>query len=176
MSQPRARDAEALRQEFDLGFARPAPGPAPPAERLLLITAGGETHAVRLEELAGVVKDPRICSLPSPRPEFLGVTGYRGTTLPVYDLRRLLGLPAREAPRWLLVTGRGGAVGLACDAFVGHWQTGAEHIVEAAAPRAGPALVRHTVRDGQRAAPLLSLAAILESIQQGAGRPESEET
>ena len=33
----------------------------------------------------------------------LGIAGFRGSILPVYDLRSLLDLSTTEAPRWLVI-------------------------------------------------------------------------
>jgi purine-binding chemotaxis protein CheW len=110
--------AASLRAAFDRGFAEPA-AVAGRAEGFLAIRAGEHSRAVRLAEVAAIHADRRIVPLPSPSPSLLGLAGFRGAILPVYDLCALLGTSSPAPPRWLIVAAAA-AVAFAFDAFDGH--------------------------------------------------------
>src|SRR5690606_6356088 len=97
-----ARAAE-LRRDFDAGFAQPPPAPAPPPLDLLAIRVADQHRALRLDEVARLVVDLRVTPLPSVHPELLGLAAPRGTAVPVFDLRLLLGLPAEGPLRWAVL-------------------------------------------------------------------------
>jgi purine-binding chemotaxis protein CheW len=95
-----------LRDEFDAAFAAPPPAGRLDLVALLAIRVGTESMAVRVMEIAGLIATRKIVSIPSRRPELLGITGLRGAVLPVFSLARLLGIPdAGPAPRWLALAG-----------------------------------------------------------------------
>ena len=95
--------------------------PAPDlAERIAVVpfTLGGSAYAVEILLVREVVDAGSIAPVPGARPEFLGVTTYRGEMLGVIDLRVALGLAARPvaAPRLLIIGDRGPVIGLLADA------------------------------------------------------------
>jgi len=95
--------AAELRRDFDRGFAG-APAIASEAKQeLLAIRLGSRRLAIRLSEIAGLFADKKITPVPGAATGMLGIAGFRGSILPVYDLQRLLDLSAGEAPRWLVV-------------------------------------------------------------------------
>lgn len=99
---------EELRRAFDRAFADPPATAVTRFEELLAIGLGDAPFALRLREVAGLFADKPITRVPSPIPELLGIAGFRGVAVPVYDLRALLGLGSAERPRWtLLVTAKG---------------------------------------------------------------------
>ncbi len=100
---PEVSSAEALRREFDAGFAL-EPGRLEARIDVLAIRAG-RACALRLRAVEALLLTPRITPAPSRAPELLGLAGVRGAVLPVFDLRALLGLGAAEAPRWMVVAG-----------------------------------------------------------------------
>jgi purine-binding chemotaxis protein CheW len=75
---------------------------------------------VRLDELGGLFVDRPITPLPSPVPQLLGVAGFRGAVVPVYDLAALLGHRRAGSPRWMVLTSGADAVALAFDSVAGH--------------------------------------------------------
>jgi len=96
-----------LRDAFDRSFAEPLRSAPARFEHLLAIRVAGEPYAVRLEEIAGLHAGWPVTAVPSPSPALLGIAGFRGSLVPVYDLSVLLGLTAPPTPRWIaLSTGR----------------------------------------------------------------------
>lgn len=120
MDSPLAGRAAELRRRFDRSFAEPPRGRPAATVDLLAIRLGGEPCALPLAAVAGLFADKKFTRLPQAVPECLGIAGFRGSVVPVYDLRALLGGGAGGAPpRWLVVAA-GSPVALAFDAFDGH--------------------------------------------------------
>jgi purine-binding chemotaxis protein CheW len=110
--------ASELRDAFDRGFAAaPAVDPGTRHE-LLRIELAGEPYALVLADLSSLHVDLEIVPVPARTPALLGVIALRGTIVPAYDLRLLLGLAATRPPRWLVVAGAGA---FAFDQFIGHF-------------------------------------------------------
>lgn len=108
-----------LKLRFDTAFAEPPPGAAESFEDLLVIALAGERYLLRLREIEGLYLDRAITRVPSPLPDLLGVTDFRGELVAVYDLGALLGYPRAQAARYLArMPGRG--VGFAFARFEGH--------------------------------------------------------
>ncbi len=92
----------ALRRAFDQSFARVPSAAEAGTESLLMIRAGEEFCALRMSEIAGLVRDHKIVVVPSPIPELIGIAGLRAGLVPVYNLAALLGHTSTLAPpRWL---------------------------------------------------------------------------
>lgn len=109
-----------LRREFDEGFAQPARIGGIATQDLLAIRVGGDSYAVRLGQVVGLVPKQKIVALPSPIPELLGVAGLRGGVVPIYSLGALLGYRASaEIQPWTILIGPE-LVGLAFEKFEGH--------------------------------------------------------
>ncbi|MGH7284332.1 MAG: chemotaxis protein CheW [Polyangiaceae bacterium] len=156
--------AEALRLDFDAGFARAAP-PLPAHEDFLAARIGDGAYAIRLSEIAGVHRDRKITRVRSRASHLLGVAAFRGTTAPIYDLREILGYSVSSPPRWLVLAQSSSPVGFAFDALEGHVRiavdSGALEI-----DRAGNRFVQGVVRTGGRSLSVLRLASLLEAIMQ----------
>lgn len=157
-----AASAAILRNEFDDAFAR-VPKPAPPVVDFLGTRIGDRAYAIRLSEIAGVHRDRKITRVRSHAAHLLGVTAFRGTTAPIYDLREILGYSAVTVPRWLVLTQGAAPVGFAFDAFEGHLRVEAESGALEMDP-AGPRFVQGIVRAGGRSFALLRLASVVEDI------------
>ena len=94
----------------------------------------------------------------------LGIAGFRGTILPVYSLRGLLGRAAggTETPRWLVVAA-GASVALGFEAFQGHLRIAGDAILpQQSAERRGYA--REYVRAQSLVRPIIDLPAVLAAI------------
>lgn len=163
-SAPRyAVTAAELRRAFDHAFAEAPSLATAPFEDFLAIRVGSDPYAVRLAEVSGVFVDRTVTRLPSPVPEFLGITGFRGTIVPVYDLRALLGYEAGK-PRWLLLTAAA-TLALAFDAFDGYLRLSrgdSEIEVQSEHSRQH---VRGIVRVAEVLRPVVHLAAVVEAIE-----------
>lgn len=155
--------AEELRQAFDRSFAEAVTEEAP-LEDFLAIGVGTDPYAIRLAEISALLADKPITRLPSPVPELLGIAGFRGAIVPVYDLRALLGYSVASPPRWVTIIA-GTPVALAFDAFDGHLRLPRESRV----PEGRVEPTRQHVREVLRAAgvvrPIVHLASVVETIK-----------
>lgn len=101
------------------------------AQRRLTVRAGDALVSLPAQVVAEVIRRPRLTRMPYAPDGLLGVTHLRGAVLPVLSLSRLMGLPAGEAER-VVVLRREPPVGLAVD--------GVEALSEEDAGDAWPAL------------------------------------
>jgi chemotaxis signal transduction protein len=95
--------AVAMRREFDLAFAGPIERDETAREKFLAIYIGGRPCAVKLSAIAGLYAGKKITPVPGSHAALRGIAGFRGAVLPVYDLPRLLGVPAAGDLRWLVI-------------------------------------------------------------------------
>jgi chemotaxis signal transduction protein len=156
--------AAALAHAFDRSFAEPLSGTPQTFENLLGLRVEGDAYAIRLGEVTGLVADRRIVPLPTTDPDLLGVVGLRGSIVPVYGLRGLLGYgPTTGSPRWLLLVGRGPLFGLAFEHFDGHLTIPQTEV----SARQGDALdihVRESIRDGNGQRRLVSIQSLTQTL------------
>lgn len=135
-------DVEALKEEFDRGFAAPL-GAEEAIDDLLAVRVGGDRYAFRILDVVGLVADRRAVPVPSASAGFLGVMGLRGIVVAVWSLGALLGYGAEPtAPRWTVLVGSKTAApdfALAVEHFDGHLRVPRALFVEAAAPEPGRA-------------------------------------
>jgi chemotaxis signal transduction protein len=118
-----------LRADFDRSFAEPARQHATEYAELLAIHAGGRPYALRLSQASGVHCDRPVTPLPGPQAALLGVAGFSGAIVPVYDLAALLGHPVPERPRWLVLAAGSPPLALAFHDLDGHVRVPASIIV-----------------------------------------------
>ncbi len=155
----------ALRSAFDRAFADAPTAEREAGEPLLAVGVAGHGYALRLRELAGLFADRKILALPSAAPGMLGLTGLRGTLLPVYSLAAALGhtsLP--DPPRWLVVAVAGPErqLGLAFDLFEGYLRVSRSQLGTAADPSRPH--VPETLRVGEQTRAIVSIASVAAAI------------
>jgi len=119
----------ALRDDFDRSFAQPARRHDVEHVELLAVQAGGRPYALRLSQTSGLYPDRPVTALPGPLSALLGVAGFGGAIVPVYDLADLLGHPVGGRPRWLVLAAGAPALALAFHELDGHVQVPAESII-----------------------------------------------
>ncbi|WP_372528518.1 chemotaxis protein CheW [Piscinibacter sp.] len=177
---PLAQRAAELRRNFDRSFAEPPHNRQAASLDLLAIRLGGEPHALHLAAVTGLFAGKKLTRLPQAAPEFLGIAGFRGTIVPVYDLRVLLGCAGGEAPRWLVVAATS-PVGLAFDGFDGHLRLPLDAIAPQGPGESARPHVRELVRVAGSDSPLRSLidlgsvvAALQQCVQRDAPTPRQE--
>lgn len=151
--------ANELRRAFDASFAAAIGDGASRGEDVLVIAIAGRPYALRPAEIAGLFVGRAIARVPSRHPELLGLAGFRGAIVPVFDLAALLELPRASSPRWIVMAARS-RVGLAFDAFEGHRRIGPGDIA-VSNEQAGP----EVVRDAERLIPIVRLASALARIE-----------
>jgi chemotaxis signal transduction protein len=180
----RARDLSRttgeLRAAFDEAFARPYPTDPPDQTDLLAIAVGGEPYALRLEQVRVVQADPRLVSVPSPRPDLLGLAGVRGVVAPVYDLARLLNHPRVGAPRWLALVRTSAPFAVAFERFEQHLRLPTSELTLSRTTGGTAAgFTSGSVRSHFGPTPLIDLFALFRAVTNGAPQrsaPKREET
>jgi chemotaxis signal transduction protein len=123
-----AERAAELRSAFDRAFAAPVRIDAAVRHDLLAVRVGSEPCAIRLADIAGIAADQNITRVPGSHAALLGIAAFRGTLLPAYNLRTLLGLAGKETPRWLVIAAAA-PIALAFDAFEGHLRVFGDAII-----------------------------------------------
>jgi purine-binding chemotaxis protein CheW len=118
-----------LRAEFDRSFAQPARRHDVEHAELLAIWAGGRPYVLRLSQTAGLYPKRPVTALPGPLSALLGVAGFGGSIVPVYDLAALLGHAVPDRPRWLVLAAGSPPLALAFHQLDGHVQVPTESII-----------------------------------------------
>ncbi|MDI6100026.1 chemotaxis protein CheW [Actinoplanes sp. NEAU-A12] len=167
-----------LRDDFDRSFAEPARVFDSDSVELLAIRAGERPYAVRLAQSSGVHPDRPVTALPTTVGALLGVAGFAGTVVPVYDLAALLGHPIPQRPRWLLLTTGAPPLALAFHELDRHLRVPVADVLDGVTDDDGVrrGSLRGVVRlpDGNR--PIVDVPAIRVLVHQLAGhRPVTEE-
>jgi purine-binding chemotaxis protein CheW len=152
-----------LRRAFDRSFAEASESGVTPLEDLLEITIGATPYALRIAELSGLFADVRMTPLPTPVPELIGIAGFRGSVLPVYDLAAILGFPRARNPRWLAIAAAR-PVGLAFEQFDRHQRILRNDIVPQSAGSRPLRHVREMFPSGERIRAIVCVASVLEAI------------
>jgi chemotaxis signal transduction protein len=154
---------QALRESFDSAFVdAPANGRAE-TTGLLAVRIGATPAALRLADISGLFADKVITALPQSPPELLGLAGFRGTVIPVYDLGILLGTAGSARPRWCVVAAGGPPVALAFHQFDGYLQVPAHAITRAATGDARPERRDVVTVDGQPRS-IVEVRALVDAI------------
>jgi chemotaxis signal transduction protein len=176
------RDARAgasaaeLGRAFDGAFAEPLRAASDDRENLLGLRAGGVSYAVRLGEIAGLLRGLTIVPVPGPLPELLGVAGLRGGVVPIYSLRVLLGYPAAaESPGWIALAGGDAGVGLGFDEFEGYLRVARSEIAARGA-EAARTHVGESVRVASALRGLVSVPSLVSAIRARVGAVARKET
>ncbi len=170
MSAPRqelSATAAQLRQAFDRSFAAAPLAAEVAMASFLAVGVGGDAYAIDLADVSGLFADKAITRLPSAAPGFLGLAGFRGAMVPVYDLGVLLGYPAQEAPRWLVLAAAQ-PVALAFGAFEQHLRLPRALIVQDQGTEHARRHIRAVLRAADSARPIVDLASVLQAVRQRA--------
>ena len=165
-----------LRGDFDRSFTEPARSHDVEQVELLAVGAGGRPYALRLSQTAGLHPDRPVTPLPGPVAALLGLAGFAGTVVPVYDLAALLGHPAAGRPRWLVLAAGTPTLALAFHDLDGHVRVDADAIVaESAGDSAGCLRGLVTLGGGTRPIVDVPAARTLVHLLAGHDHPPSEE-
>ena len=159
-----SRQAAALRRAFDRSFAEPARPPLAHTTDLLAIRLGNDPWALPLTDIAGLHTGKRITPLPGGPPSLLGIAGFRGNVVAVYDLPALIGLAPLTALRWLLVAAQR-RVAFAFADLDGHMRVDSDQILPLGT-EGGGGWTKGFVRTKDQHRPLLHLPALLAGIAQ----------
>ena len=165
-----------LRADFDRSFTEPARQYDVEYAELLAIRAGGRPYALRLAQASGVHSDRPVTPLPGPQAALLGVAGFSGAIVPVYDLAALLGHPIAQRPRWLVLTAGSPPLALAFHELDHHLRVPVADVVDGLSESSGPrgyldGMVR--LPDGDRS--IIDVPATRALVHQLAGHPLAPE-
>lgn len=157
-----------MRDAFDGAFAREVEDPRQP-EFAIWIRVGGEIFAVRMRDIAGLLKSNKIVPFPSQSPDVLGVISLRGTLVPVFNLTALLRMKSSTAPSWLMLPGGEPAIAFAFEAFEGrHALTGTIARQDTAVREESTQLVE----SAGGLCPLLDVPGLAAAVRKRAGTPK----
>jgi chemotaxis signal transduction protein len=166
--------AAELRSEFDRSFARAYPTPPPPQQDLLAVRVADHDYMVSLDEVLSIHADRKVVPLPTLRPALLGLVGVRGSILPVYDLRQLLGYPkGTVAPRWLISVRAPGPFTVAFERLDGHLRLPRAQLLAPTVSGTETAFIRGSVTTESGPRPLLDLAALFAVVTASERRPHA---
>lgn len=151
--------AAQLRREFDGGFQAEAKTAHAKTIDLLVIRLGDRDYGMKVEGVEAVVKGKRVTALPGSAPDFMGIAGFRGALVGVYDLASWLGLK-RKSGEWLLLvrTGQSQRVALVFDSLEGQLRLEEAEFLTAESSE----FVKSHVQLESRVLPVLSLPSLLE--------------
>jgi chemotaxis signal transduction protein len=161
---PLAERAAAMRREFDRSFTEPPRQREGVTTDLLAIRLGGQAHALRVADIAGLFTDKPLTRLPSTQAAFLGLAGFRGRALPVFDLRRWLGCPADAPARWGVIAA-GHAAAFVFDHFEGHLRS-SPHDIAAHESGAVRPHIAGLLRGTGEARRVIDLPSVLDALRQ----------
>jgi len=159
-----------LRRAFDRSFTETPVMRATELDDLLDIRVGLDPYAIHLDQVTGVFADKPVTPLPGSFPELLGIAGFRGAIVPVYDLRTLLGYARGGSQRWLILIAGQTRIALAFDQFEGHTRVARTAIAEEGGGEAQQHHVREVVRTAGFTRPIVHLPSILEMTRKRAGQ------
>lgn len=124
------KSAFQLKEEFDEQFASPRVLMPTRTDEFLIIRVGASRFALRVQELGGMFRCPKVIPFPSENAAVMGLLGVQGSIVVVYDTGMLLGATAaRSATGWILLRRTDRSCGLFFDAPEGYRVVPRESIV-----------------------------------------------
>lgn len=163
-----------LRTGFDRSFSEPPRDYDADFCELLAVRAGGRPYALRLSQTSGLYSGRPVTPLPGPVPALLGVAGFGGAVVPVYDLGALLGHPVAGLPRWLVLAAGTPALALAFHDLDGHLRVPAGSLIGEGDGHGHRDCLRGMVplADGTR--PIVDVPSVRAAVGDLAGRTNQE--
>jgi chemotaxis signal transduction protein len=159
-----------LRDAFDRSFAERPSTATIATEDLIAIRVGGDPYAVRTAELSGVSANRKVVTVPSRRPDLLGVAGIRGALVPVYGLASVLGYPETASSReWLALCGHPDLVALAFERLEGFLRVPQTDLHAPERPEGSRRHVSQVVRVGGIARLVVDMRSTLAALGIDAG-------
>lgn len=138
---------------------------------LLVFRVGGEEYGVRVEHLSEVIRPSALTAVPRAPHYVLGIYSLRGAIVPIFDLRRRLGLPetpSSKTARIVVTKSASGLNGFLVDGIVGvqHVPFGNMGSIPDTIPEEGAVFLEGIVRLGEK-------IVILLDVEKVVGVPES---
>lgn len=173
-----ARAAGQLRAAFDDAFARDQLQDDEARVDVLAIRVAERSYALRLAEVLAVHEGRTLVPVPTPAPSLLGLVGLRGSVVPIYDLRILLGHAAGPLPSWFVLVRAASPIGVAFDALDAHLRLPVSSLVGGGERESAGRFTPSSVVTPSGPRPLIHLPSLVESIARsklGASASEREE-
>jgi purine-binding chemotaxis protein CheW len=156
--------AAELRRDFDRSFAEPPRADKAAKEDLLAIRLGAQGFAIRLSEITGLFVDKKVTRVPGASAALLGIAGFRGSIVPVYDLQSLLGHSGGHAPRWLVIAAAA-PVAFAFEAFESQLRVSPESITPQQSNAETHRYTQDFVQTENVLRPIIHLYSVLDAIK-----------
>jgi purine-binding chemotaxis protein CheW len=143
--------------------------------QLVVFDLAGEHYGVNIATVESIIKMQPITAVPHTLSFIQGVTNLRGAVLPVIDLRKRFGLPAREDSkdtRIVVVEMNGETVGMVVDAVTEVLRVPGENVEPppSLVTTADSIFITGIAKVGERLIILLDLNQVL-NVEQQAGLP-----
>jgi len=114
-------NADQLRQDFDRTFAMPPSLASQEVEDLIMIRVAGDPYAIRVLDIAEILTERQVVSVPTVTPDLLGLAGIHGGIVAVFSMSSILGYgPDPGSPRWMILCGTEEPIALAFSDFEGY--------------------------------------------------------
>jgi chemotaxis signal transduction protein len=159
-----AKAAAQLRAAFDDAFAKDQLRNEEARVDVLAIRVAEQPYALRLAEVLAVHEGRKLVPVPTPAPSLLGLVGLRGSVVPIYDLRVLLGHAAGPLPSWFVLVRAASPIGVAFDALEAHLRLPQTCLVGASASEGAGRFTPGSVVTPSGPRPLIHLPSLVESI------------
>jgi len=150
----------ALRSQFDSSFSQPRASAGAAPEELLAIRIGSRPCALRLADVAALATDRKITAVPGQSGHVLGIAGFRGTIVAVYDLAGLLRQPASDEPRWLVLA-NGSPIAFAFHDLEGQLRARSDSVSRT---QTADGAASEAVRVGADLRPIIALAPLVAAL------------
>ncbi|HTA41821.1 MAG TPA: chemotaxis protein CheW [Bryobacteraceae bacterium] len=158
-----------MRDAFDGAFSHPEQIPRQ-KEFAIWIRVAGETFAVPMADIAGLLKSRKIVPFPARSSDVLGVISLRGSLAPVFDLAALLRMKSTAAPSWLILPCGEPLIALAFEAFEGRHEMNG---TVAPQDTTGGERRQQLVQTAGGVRPLLDVPGLAAAIRKRAGAPKT---
>jgi chemotaxis signal transduction protein len=160
-----ASSAQSLREAFDQSFVEAPETAGQGGEALLGLRLNNDPYALRVRDMAGLVRDRKVAHMPGAGGGFRGLAGIKGALVPVWDLSLVLGYPKAGQAQWLVLAASTAAWALSFDHFDGYLllPSGALRPAAAEGPHTKVSLLNAVTPSGL--VPVLDLELILKIIQ-----------
>lgn len=116
-----AQTVAQFREAFDAAFAWPKAQTEPELHHLLAVQTAGSALALKVVEIAGIMRCPPLLALPSENPWLCGLSSVRSALTAVYELTGLLGEGQPPAAGgWVVLCAAERSVALRFDHLLGY--------------------------------------------------------
>jgi len=163
MSETMISRAADLKAVFDGAFADVPRTVVGEHTDLLAISISDNPYALALDAVVGVHANKKITRIPVRKNALLGIAGFRGLILPVYDLGALIGLPAATNPHWLAIVAKA-ELAIAFETFEGHLRVPKDALLPNESKEGGRQHLSHLLRSPDALRGVINLTSALSPV------------